>query len=148
MKCAAGPWYRSEQRPPPKDGTLILGIFAGSGMYLTAWERPLLADDEDDLCWTTGPMTGIEEDPVVWAEVRDYDGEIKEKAWFPCKRYHSIVTVNRIIIVPSRKQVVFDTGEAADVVELPSHIGKVLDEFFSCYVVKEKRNDVCRWSLD
>jgi len=132
MSTAAGPWYRSEQRPPPKDGSLVLGIFAGCGMFLTAWERPLLADDEDDRCWTIGPMTGIEEDPVVWAEVKDYNGEVEEKAWLPFKRC-SMVNIDRIIIVPKRKQIVFDAGEKMDDVELPPHIIKVLEKFLACY---------------
>ena len=86
MKCAAGPWYRSEDRPPPKDGTLILGIFAGHGVELTSWDRLLLADDDDTPCWVMSPLHGIEEDPVVWAKVEDYDGEVEEKTWIPFKR--------------------------------------------------------------
>jgi len=71
MMFAAGPWIRSEDKPPPKDGRQILGTFP-DGIYVVRWED--INDDEP--AWTMcGTPFQSPDDPIAWAEIRPYQEE-------------------------------------------------------------------------
>ena len=73
-KTAAGPWRKAD---PPRDGSLIVGYWKGSGWRVARW-------DEDALfgCWNCGYLDQFNEaggeittliaeieNPIIWAEL-------------------------------------------------------------------------------
>jgi len=64
--CAAGPWYLSSDKEPPRDGTLILGQW-DFGTMTVWWNITDKGWLKDDYMY---PLKLIEKDPIRWAEIR------------------------------------------------------------------------------
>jgi len=85
MMFAAGPWIRSKDKPPPKDGRQILAAWADE-VYVARWEEIMTLKGRrsawtifissfnlGDTIWQRG------DDPIAWAEIRPYQKEGDER---------------------------------------------------------------------
>lgn len=60
-ECASGPWHKSSETPPPKDGRWVLGYWKeDEAVSIVKWDK----------VWWGNPFREIvSPDPHLWAEI-------------------------------------------------------------------------------